>query len=394
MADFPPEVEAALERLLSLFREDRERWPLWTYRRDGLQGTSILPEAVAGTQTWTGQRTADGELRWSWAARLRWSSMWTVFAVMDDLDRMARASGMKLILPGSGNAEIGVRRRHEDGSEGDVPVGFAPGADMVLLRRGEEFVPVKVPVHLQARTAAAFALTAADGTPESPEEVHLPDAYMARGFLDDHDFRELLGCIGMSLLRGQPSRLSMFLRRIEEVTKRKEDRGEGWEDVGRDRFDRLAGEVFRDAGLQPKTQGGAGDKIRGRLLGRLMDEAEDIVSEVRAWALEDEPPEYSEAVCALLQANGRDLTPGTKMKLGLQLRFPVLTLPEMQLIRGEVNVGAIPDSELERRFPYLEREERTHLYGRGVKARRAASILIRGRLPGNLGYGGLQNRLD
>lgn len=414
MTELPREVHDVLRQLLPLYQEDRKRWPLWTYRRATPEGTitsdqlaslvessggtwsgdpTCLPETVDGMSTWAGQGTDSRELRWSWAARLRWSAMLPINSVVSDLDRLAQASGLKLVLP-LGSTQVGETWTHSEDSERDVPVGFAPGTSPVLLRRGDEFVPVKVPLRLQARTAGAFSVTEADGVPDVPANVELPIMYLARGFLDDHDFEELLSAIGAALLRGTPPRLSKFLRRIEEVAKQKADRPEGWTELDKEDFDPLAGDVFRDAGLLPNTQGGSGDKIREPLLGRLRNEAEEIVSEVRGWKLDEEGPEYSEAVSTILRSDGCDQSPRAQTKLGLQLRFPFLTLPEMQLVRGEVKVGVTPDPELADRFPYLDREERASLYGKGTTQKRAASILLRGRLPGNLGYGGLQKRLN
>lgn len=168
LLELPSDAEEAVGHLLDRYREDRDRWPLWTYeRRD--------PAFHDIKASWIGQ---------PWVERLMWSGVLPLRDTWRALRIAVRKAGGELIA-------------------------FDPSKSSVAWLKGgvgpdPEHTPVtaRVPVLLRMRHVALFASTADPRPPNKMTDVRLPGRWsVTRLPLDEKDRRDLGSCAVHALSR-------------------------------------------------------------------------------------------------------------------------------------------------------------------------------------------------
>lgn len=327
----PKGADKILDTLLPLYQQNREKWPLWTYRRDSAPpGEEEFGEMFRATgeykleeqNTWHGCR--------SWAVRLQWAPAPLVHDVREQLSQ------------------------------------YRPNTDREELRREADKEDsnrtLPIPQELQLQWAAISAQTRPE-VPAKPNDT-VRVSVGGRGGLDHFDTQRL-GCRLVQTLT-RTGRIPLFESKQSKKVVR--DFGEWeqwkgtpllvrmvWERTGRnegrgDVREQLALELCERAGLLPNLASGSRRLLGDTRLLALYEEGLEIVEAVRDWSpahswlsgyiglVDDEPRRASRReVERLRRWDDTDPLPAlvdqcTPALEALLLRFPFLRRTEIQQV--------------------------------------------------------------
>ena len=303
-----PQAEGYLDLLLKEYREDRKRWPLWTYER--------RPLARTRSKSWYGQL---------WINRLYWSSLLPLLSVVKDIDAVIQDKGGR--LRGFNARSSGVSWLMAEGSpQGDDP--GHPGRVQTM----------ELPLGTRLKMAAIFAATADPEPPMVAEDIRLPRRWSFSTLpLDDKDISDLRGSLDYSLSRknrvpkgsAQPS-YSLFLRFIQFEAKAARGKFSDGEAMARERRT-LEQELASSVRLTADSRrGGLRITLDNAMGTALREEAEEIIAVVRNWRPESATLSAMREAFGVAESSSRSTAAqGRELQAARGLRFPLLTTREL-----------------------------------------------------------------
>lgn len=336
-------VQQVLATHLPDYRQHRQNFPLWTYRRS----LHELP-------SWSQVRF--------WPERLRWAQLFPVFRISEELRCSAEKEGFD-----------------------EVHARFPTRVD--LIRRGDEVdgewhlreadASTRIPLRLETRFRAAYAATGVK-IPDEPREIRLPSDVAATWILDPHDWRELADRLVGTLFGGAGFGVTEDGTAVAVRTEPAETPGlmrgdyfarltalaaESFQALGDEseqeklaaRRKTLATEYLTETGLIAERRGGANSTLPEGHLNTLRREARALVKEVRAYRpsrekvnamvalveddrelrnLNRETKGYGDPILERLRRTTEDAThPTDRPPLPWLLQFPFLSPDEQALCR-------------------------------------------------------------